>query len=193
MRWGGGVDDVHCCATHSPGVLKPGNSWPQQSRRSPVLVSKRWVIFMPVFSLEDTMWMTRVCSLCLTKTVNSHLCRGNVWFQQCLSCSFSGKHSDLFTLTHRPNQLLSSSSVALVRLIDAVCLCVYAAVRLPCHWAVLPLICYPQWANDTAATVSILLRKLQITICYISSFVFFALLVLKTISPLPTDNHWMYS
>ena len=26
-----GVDDVHCCATHSRGVLKPGNSWSQQS------------------------------------------------------------------------------------------------------------------------------------------------------------------
>ena len=23
---GGGVDDLHCCATHSRGVLKPGNS-----------------------------------------------------------------------------------------------------------------------------------------------------------------------
>ena len=22
---GGGVDDMHCCATHSRGVLKPGN------------------------------------------------------------------------------------------------------------------------------------------------------------------------
>ena len=28
---GGGVDDVHRCATHSRGVLKPGNSWWQQS------------------------------------------------------------------------------------------------------------------------------------------------------------------
>ena len=28
---GGGVDDLHCCATHSWGVLKPGNSWSQQS------------------------------------------------------------------------------------------------------------------------------------------------------------------
>ena len=28
---GGGVDDLHCCATHSRGVLKPGNSWSQQS------------------------------------------------------------------------------------------------------------------------------------------------------------------
>ena len=23
---GGGVDDLHCCSTHSRGVLKPGNS-----------------------------------------------------------------------------------------------------------------------------------------------------------------------
>ena len=28
---GGGVDDVHCCATHSREVVKPGNSWSQQS------------------------------------------------------------------------------------------------------------------------------------------------------------------
>ena len=28
---GGGVNDLHCCATHSQGVLKPGNSWSQQS------------------------------------------------------------------------------------------------------------------------------------------------------------------
>ena len=28
---GGGVNDLHCCATHSRGVLKPGNSWSQQS------------------------------------------------------------------------------------------------------------------------------------------------------------------
>ena len=28
---GGGVGDLHCCATHSRGVLKPGNSWSQQS------------------------------------------------------------------------------------------------------------------------------------------------------------------
>ena len=28
---GGGVNDLHCCATHSWGGLKPGNSWSQQS------------------------------------------------------------------------------------------------------------------------------------------------------------------
>ena len=28
---GGGVDDLHSCATHSRGGLKPGNSWSQQS------------------------------------------------------------------------------------------------------------------------------------------------------------------
>ena len=28
---GGGVNDLHCCATHSRGVLKPRNSWSQQS------------------------------------------------------------------------------------------------------------------------------------------------------------------
>ena len=28
---GGGVNDLHCCAIHSRGVLKPGNSWSQQS------------------------------------------------------------------------------------------------------------------------------------------------------------------
>ena len=28
---GGGIDDVHCCATHSREVLKQGNSWSQQS------------------------------------------------------------------------------------------------------------------------------------------------------------------
>ena len=31
QNMGRGVNDLHCCATHSCGVLKPGNSWSQQS------------------------------------------------------------------------------------------------------------------------------------------------------------------
>ena len=43
-----GVDDVHCCVTHSRGVLKPGNSWSQQSvhhfirRRQDEQLDSRW-------------------------------------------------------------------------------------------------------------------------------------------------------
>ena len=45
---GRGVDDMHCCATHSRGVLKPRNSWSQQSvhhfihRRQDEQLHSRW-------------------------------------------------------------------------------------------------------------------------------------------------------
>lgn len=118
-----------------------------------------------LFSVEDTMWMTRFHSLCLTKTVNSHSSPGNVWFQQCSSCSFVGNtltsshwHTD--QISYSPGLLLLWSGYSM----QIVCLC-WCRAALPSGCAAtdapptmsletLQPRCVYHWENDSSQSAT---------------------------------------